>query len=390
MTEIRIPKLNANDAAYTLVEWLVADGSRVAAGDPVVVVETAKATEELESPADGYLRQAAAVGAECPVGAVIGTLSEVAAPPAATPPSAPVPAYEDVIITGPAAELMARHGVDRAAVLALGRRLIRTADIEELLAGGRVVALGRHQEAVAAAVTESHRTIPAAFVAVAVDVDGALALARTLTRAHKRLVGLAELLVKAVAVQLDEHPLCFGSFQSPAAVRVPDAADVGVTIDVGTGLHVPVVRDPAALDWRELAGALMGLRLTAMKGGFAARDLAGAHILVALHNDAAVTVAVPMVFPGQACAVSLGAVQQVIDLDADGSPVRRSTVQIGLAYDHRVVNGRGAVAFLAAVKALLEDPERLAGLGTTATGTAEPQGCGNRAAGRSAAASSRA
>lgn len=363
MTEIRVPRLNANDTAYTLVEWLVADGARVAVGEAVVVVETAKATEELQSPADGYLHRSAEAGAECPVGAVIGSVT-----PTRVPVGPIEHADDDVIITGPAAELMAHHGISRAAVLTLGRRLIRSADVRAVVEAatppGRIVPLGRHQEAVAAVVAQSHRTIPAAFVAMAVTVDDALTLARRLSREHRRMVGLPELVVKAVAAQVDEHPLCFGELftEEPggrAAVRVPDVVNVGVTIDVGTGLHLPVIRDPAGLDWRELAGTLMDLRLAAMRGGFPARDLAGAHIVVALHHDAGVTVAVPVVSPGQTCAVSLGAVHPVVDLDEAGAPVRRSTVQLGLAYDHRVVNGRGAVGFLAALKALLEDPGRL-------------------------------
>ena len=53
MTEIVVPKLNANDTTYTLVEWLVPPGATVGAGDPVATVETSKAAEELPSPADG-------------------------------------------------------------------------------------------------------------------------------------------------------------------------------------------------------------------------------------------------------------------------------------------------------------------------------------------------
>ena len=71
MTEILVPKLNANDTTYTLVEWIVPAGATVGAGDPVATVETSKATE-LPSRAGGVLHRVLPLGAECEVGAVIG------------------------------------------------------------------------------------------------------------------------------------------------------------------------------------------------------------------------------------------------------------------------------------------------------------------------------
>jgi 2-oxoglutarate dehydrogenase E2 component (dihydrolipoamide succinyltransferase) len=59
MADIRVPKLNNNDATYTLVEWLIADGNPVGPGEAVVVLETSKAIEELVSEEAGALQRAA-------------------------------------------------------------------------------------------------------------------------------------------------------------------------------------------------------------------------------------------------------------------------------------------------------------------------------------------
>ncbi|MEE3922659.1 biotin/lipoyl-containing protein [Micromonospora sp. BRA006-A] len=62
---VDVPRLNPNDDSYVLLEWLVADGATVEAGEPVAAVETSKAIEELAATQAGVLRQDVAAGADC-------------------------------------------------------------------------------------------------------------------------------------------------------------------------------------------------------------------------------------------------------------------------------------------------------------------------------------
>ncbi|WP_433214987.1 2-oxo acid dehydrogenase subunit E2 [Dactylosporangium sp. CS-047395] len=336
MTEILVPKLNTNDDTYTLLEWLAPAGSLVHPGDPVASVETSKAVEELPSIGSGYLRQLLPAGASCAAGAVIGRLEAVA-----TAVPAPVVAdVPDLVITEPALRAMAARGIERATVEALGRKVIRVADLDALDGRGVVEErLPAVQRAVAAVVTES-AAIPQAFVAIRVPAAAASARGRELTRQHKRMIGLPELTIAAIGAVAAGHPDCFAAFVPPDRVRRAAAIDVGVTVDVGQGLHVPVIRDVPARSMADLAARLMELRTTALRGTFRPADLAAPAILLALHTDLDVTAAVPLVLPGTTCAVSLTG-------RVDGH------VQLGLAYDHRVLNGRGATLFLRAVAAQL-------------------------------------
>ncbi|GAA3457932.1 2-oxo acid dehydrogenase subunit E2 [Dactylosporangium matsuzakiense] len=339
MTEIRVPKLNNNDTEYTLIEWIAAPGSLVRAGDPVATVETSKAAEELPSAGEGYLRQLLSVGSSCAVGAVIGLLESSPASPASASCSSASRAPDvsdtsDIVITEPALRVMAERGISRADVEALGRKVIRVADLEAPPADERLPAV---QRAVAAVVTES-LAIPQAYVALRVPVDPAVG--RELSRKYHRMIGLVELTVAAIGAAAAEHPDCFAAFVPPDRVRRHTAVDVGVTVDVGRGLHVPVIRDVPALTVADIAGRLMELRATALRGQFRPADLDAPAILLALHTDPDVTAAVPLVLPGTTCAVSLTA-------RVGGH------VALGLAYDHRVINGRGATLFLKAVAARL-------------------------------------
>lgn len=382
MGEIRVPKVNANDATYILVQWLTTDGAWVSPGDPVAVVETSKANEEIAAEAAGIVHILTPSGAECHPGQTIARLHAAderqrSATAAASPPANGERGDPPVAITAPAQALLEEHGLDIAAVQAqFGRRVVRRGDIEALiLDAGRAPStpppeparvrktLPLVQQAVADVVTESHRTVPAAFVAVQVRADQALALARQLSRQHRCLIGLPELLIKAIAAQHADFPLCFAHLIDPATVGLAEAAHVGLTVDVGSGLRVPVVHHAARLSWHQLGTTLMGLRAAAMRGRLRAGDFTGGNILVALHNDQDVTVAVPLVYPGQTCAVSLAATQSVLALDAEGSVHAERVVQVGLAYDHRVISGSVAVAFLQALKRLLGSPRQLAALG---------------------------
>jgi 2-oxoglutarate dehydrogenase E2 component (dihydrolipoamide succinyltransferase) len=340
VTDIRIPRLNSNDDTYVLVEWLVADGVRVTSGQPVAVVETSKAAEELIAEADGYLLHIAAVGTEYVIGELIGVqfASEaersayVAAPVAA---GAPVESY---VVTEAARALVERHAITPQQLAALGKKVIKSGDIEELLAPAEYPG-ARQQRAVAAIVTEAHREIPAAYTVMRVYVDAALTVGR-----------LPELFVKALGVSHRNFPAFFA-----------DGGDVGVTIDVGTGLFIPVVRAPATCALPDIAATLMEHRKKAFRRAFKADDLAGSgDIVLSLSHEPDVVLAQAIIFPQHRCILTLGGVLDELHLTEAGTVANRQYVHIGLSFDHRVINGRDAVLFLRHVKELMEDPGRLA------------------------------
>ncbi|MCL7427067.1 2-oxo acid dehydrogenase subunit E2 [Streptomyces sp. YS415] len=227
--------------------------------------------------------------------------------------------------------------------------------------GTVVTPLTRVQRAVAATVTVSHRTVPAAFTVVEADLTDALAAGRKLSAAAGSLVGPAELALAALAVRREHDPACFASLTPDGtATRLLPGAHIGVTFDVGAGLYVPVVRDADRAGLGGISRTLMTFRMAAVRGAFRESDLNGANITLTLHTEPGVVFAVPVVFPGQACALSLAAPRAVAVPDGAGGFRERSLVQLGAAYDHRLVNGRDVTALLTGVRDLLQDPARLA------------------------------
>ncbi|HVU15365.1 MAG TPA: biotin/lipoyl-containing protein [Candidatus Didemnitutus sp.] len=136
-TDIIVPREGVNDDRAKLVEWLVTDGAKVSAGQPVVVLETTKKVFELESPAAGYVHHHAATGTEVDIGASVGVVTVSAdrpARPAANPrPPASAPsAAGDPVVSAKALELIRRHSLslDQFRHLAV----VREADVTAALA----------------------------------------------------------------------------------------------------------------------------------------------------------------------------------------------------------------------------------------------------------------
>jgi 2-oxoglutarate dehydrogenase E2 component (dihydrolipoamide succinyltransferase) len=353
LADITIPKLNSNDTEYVIAAWLTEDGTRVEPGDAVVLVETSKAVEDLCCETGGVLRWLLPAGATCTPGQVIGRVGAPGGGPVATGAVVEPGAGDGPVITAPARELMDAHGITEDRVRALGVALVRRADVEALLdTGPPARTLTPVQRGMSATVTRSWQTIPAAYTAVTVEVGPALDRAKRLTRELRTLVGLPELLVQAIGGAHGEFPEMFAELDGQQ-VR-PRDPHVGITIDLGSGLYAPVVRDADRRTLAEISAAAMQLRMTAMRGAFTPDDLAGSTILLALNTDAAAVVAVPIVFPGHACAVSLCAPRPELALADDGTVVQRTVATLGLAYDHRLVTGRDALRFLAALRDALE------------------------------------
>lgn len=367
MSDVVVPKLNNNDQSYTLVEWLVSDGQLVRAGDPLVELETSKAVAELAADVDGVVHRIAPPRTQCRHGDVIARLyrSEDERQRRLAEPAAAVdePA-SDVVITEPAIARAAELGIGIDRLRALGRPLVRRADVDGLLtapdgpdgadAGSRH-RLPRTQSAVAAVVSRSHRTIPAASAVIKVDIEAALRVTRAASIRAGTLIGLPELLVQTVAAQRDRFGLFFATPLADGGGAEP--ANVGVTVDVGSGLFLPVVREAEQRSLPEIAELLQGFRTAAAGPGFTETELSGMNIMLSLNNDPDVVMAIPIVHPDTTAAVCLAGIQHELVLDGSGAVASRHVVNISVSYDHRVINGRDAMLFLQAIKYSVEYPD---------------------------------
>jgi pyruvate/2-oxoglutarate/acetoin dehydrogenase E1 component/pyruvate/2-oxoglutarate dehydrogenase complex dihydrolipoamide acyltransferase (E2) component len=327
---VRVPKLNNNDATYVLLSWLAKDGQRVQAGSPIAEVETSKAVEELEAATSGMLRVAVPPGTECVPGQTIAWLTAVDQELASEPPE-PIPCDSRAVTPPPAP-------ASESQPLVLNRAQKRVADV----------------------VSRSHRDIPAAFVAVNACIDAVLRAMPALDEAADGAFGLLEVLVMAVAKLRPRFPACFGTGVDAGAAHARKGAHIAVTLDAHNGLFMPVIRSAEHRPAAEIADELAALRMQALRGAFAEEDLAGANIAISWNSEPNVMLVQPIIPPGLTCMISVTGARRDVGLAGPrGELAERSVVGLGLAHDHRLVNGREATEFLLALSGFLDDEQQL-------------------------------
>jgi len=391
MTFVRVPKLNNNDDSYVLLQWLVPEGRAVAEAEAVVVLETSKAAEEINSPCAGVLHHIAAEESQCRPGEVIATIAapgDLPDDPSAHEAHEAERALEgsghartassaaedrEIVVTEPARALAERYHIDMASLASIGKPIIRAADIEQIRAaadgahaekatraagpGWSSYRLPGNQQHVARRVTESHQLTPAALAVMKLRLDPLVTRARELAVQLGIFIGWPELLLRITARLRGDHPMIFARprAENPLKeIEIAGSADIGVTVDVGTGLYIPVIKNADTLSPREIAQAFMRARHGAMRGGLAVEDRGEPALVFALSTNDDVVLTVPLIYPGTVATFMLAGPQQELQLTADGALRANTFVNIGLAYDHRYINGRDAIAFLQAVKRFAE------------------------------------
>ncbi len=367
MSPILVPTINSNDSDALLLAWSKNNGDEVCKGETIALLETTKASFDLAAEADGLLHTVALEGLRHAFGTSLGWLFTDAAErdqfflrrTSKTPAES-----AGFVITKSARDLIARNGIDGDAIRALGKRVIKAEDLAPLLRpvpepkiSAALLPVSPQQQSIARVVAHSHAAIPASFILKRVAVDAALDAVAQFSREEKILAGLPDLLVWIAARLPETFPFFFGALRDELKFTPSNSGSIGVTFDVGHGLFIPVVKKAASLSLGEIAKTMMGFRMRAARNSFHAEELSGGDLTISLNMDACVVFVQPIIQPPQTCMISVGAVTAEIALDADGKMISRRCVHLGAAFDHRVINGFQANAFLNAIAQRLENPE---------------------------------
>jgi pyruvate dehydrogenase E2 component (dihydrolipoamide acetyltransferase) len=359
-----LPDLGEGLEEAVVTEWLVAEGDDVALNQPIAEIETAKAVVEVPSPFAGRVaRLHAAAGDAVQVGAPLvtyeveegaGAVSDGPEPAAAAGPVAATPA-----VRARAREL----GVDLSALTGSGPggRITRE-DVDRAAGGADEGAAGSAYEAVP--VTPVRR-------AVAETLARAAAIPQVTTfrevdcsalEDFRRVLGTSPLpvFVRALAEVASEHPGINASW-SEREIRLHRTVDVGIATDTDRGLLVPVVRDVASLGIGAVASEIARLAGAARDAALSADELRGATITVTNTGSYGSRAGTPLLNPGHAVTVALGAIEPRA-LVVEGRVEARPACTLSLTFDHRVLDGATVGRALGTLVALLESAERLGGL----------------------------
>jgi 2-oxoisovalerate dehydrogenase E2 component (dihydrolipoyl transacylase) len=221
------------------------------------------------------------------------------------------------------------------------------------------------QKRMAEAMTRSVATAPQACVFLTVDATPTVELVDRLRR-HPRFEGLhvtpLAVVARAVVVALREHPALNSSWDETSdEVVTKRYVNLGVAVAGPRGLVVPTIKDAQELSLRDLTAALADLTAAARADRCTAADLRGGTITVTNVGVFGVDAGVPILNPGEAAILAVGALQRR-PWEFDGELALRHTVTLSLAFDHRLVDGQAASRFLRDVGDVVADPTHLIAL----------------------------
>jgi pyruvate dehydrogenase E2 component (dihydrolipoamide acetyltransferase) len=361
--------------------WLKPDGAPVRAGEAVFLLESEKATEQIECLESGVLRippNGPREGDRVAVGAVIGYLVQPeeaapfergSAPPAPAPP--PTAAREEEAVRpaiSPRAKRVALElGVDWARLRGGGRTgRIRERDVRaaasraEATSGSRGVPSGdsRLRKTIAQRLLTSCRSTAAVTLTTTVDATNLVNL-REQFRAVERAGGdpapsYTDFLVKLSAVALQKHPR-FNLGRVEEGTRAADDVHIGIAVDADAGLLVPVIHGVQSLTLKQVAGQARDLIERARQGRLTAAEMQRGTFTVTNLGMYDVDAFTPIINYPQCAILGVGRIQRR-PAAIDDRIVARDQLTLSLTFDHCLVDGGPAAQFLQTLSRAIENP----------------------------------
>ena len=180
-----------------------------------------------------------------------------------------------------------------------------------------------------------------------------------------RRIGYTEAILRACALALRDHPRVAATWTERGLVPAK-RIDIGVAVALDEGLIVPVVRDADHKDLVTIGREIADLADRSHGGTLAAADTEGGCFSVTNLGAYRIDAFTPLLNPPQTAILGVGRAR-LRPAVVDGAVVARTLVVLSLTFDHQVVDGAPAAAFLAAVVDLLEQPQRLGDRGSGGT-----------------------
>ena len=391
---VMVPALGESVSEATVSSWFKAVGDSVAQDEMLCELETDKVSVEVPAPAAGVITEIlAAEGATVEAGgqlAVMGGSAGAAAPaPAVKAEAAPAPVAngKDVEDAPSAKKMMAEKGISPDAVTGSGRdgRIMK----EDVQKAGAVeakapaapdpapvprgpvaaddvareerVKMTRLRQTIARRLKEAQNNAAMLTTYNEVDMTEVMALRKEykelFEKKHGVKLGFMSFFTKACCHALREVPEVNAEIDGTDVVY-KNFVHMGVAVGTPTGLVVPVVRDADAMSFADIEKKISELGLRARDGKLSMAEMQGGTFTISNGGVYGSLMSSPILNPPQSGILGMHKIQER-PMVVGGEVVVRPMMYLALSYDHRIVDGKGAVTFLVRVKEALEDPRRL-------------------------------
>jgi pyruvate dehydrogenase E2 component (dihydrolipoamide acetyltransferase) len=221
-----------------------------------------------------------------------------------------------------------------------------------------IVELTRTQQTIARRMAESKATIPDFALQMDVDMEACVALRAELKRlSPEEAPTYNDMIVKACALALHEHPRANGSYRD-GKLQLHSRVNVGIAVASDDALVVPTIFDADRKALGEIAREARALAERVRAGTITPPELGGGTFTVSNLGMYGVRSFTAIINPPQVAILSVGSLAPRA-VARDGEIVARGTLTATLACDHRILYGADAARFLARIRELLEEPAAL-------------------------------
>ncbi|MEL6519877.1 MAG: 2-oxoglutarate dehydrogenase complex dihydrolipoyllysine-residue succinyltransferase [Pseudomonadota bacterium] len=394
--DVMVPTLGESVTEATVSTWFKAVGDAVAQDEMLCELETDKVSVEVPAPASGTLTEiVAAEGTTVDATAKLAVISAgagaaAAAPSAPTTPAAAQPAAAtartDVENAPSANKMMAEHKLDPTKVEGTGRdgRIMKE-DVQRALqapaapsapapapavrapvpaddaAREERVKMTRLRQTIAKRLKDSQNTAAMLTTYNEVDMTEVMALRNEykelFLKKHGVKLGFMSFFTKACCHALREVPEVNAEIDGTDIVY-KNFVHMGIAAGTPTGLVVPVIRDADSMSFAAIEKAIAEKGKRARDGKLSMAEMQGGTFTISNGGVYGSLMSSPILNPPQSGILGMHKIQDR-PMAIGGQVVIRPMMYLALSYDHRIVDGKGAVTFLVRVKEALEDPRRL-------------------------------
>jgi pyruvate dehydrogenase E2 component (dihydrolipoamide acetyltransferase) len=197
--------------------------------------------------------------------------------------------------------------------------------------------------------------VPSPTLITRVDVTELSETRRTLNAAGGLKISFTDLVIKAAAAALREHPLLNSSLDGERVV-LHDEINLGLAVALEEGLVVPVLHHADRLSLRQIAEATRELTALARERRLSREQSTGGTFTVSNLGMYGISAFTPLINVPESAILGVGAVEEVLRFDAHRQVAARQVLELSLTHDHRHIDGAPAALFLQSVRRLLENP----------------------------------
>jgi len=383
MVEVRMPKFGLSMEKGFITKWYKKAGDRIEKGEPLLEVESEKITNDVPSPATGFVKEILVdEGSEANVGDIIAYIAESEEElkektPQKTaeekvpeenlpekmekveehPEEKPAQSEQTAFIkASPIAKRLAReHGIDLSKIKGSGPngRIVEK-DVLSAIAStpGKTQSekLSPMRRTIAENLSEMYRKTVLVTNMTEIDMSSLLAFKKSLTEK----ISVTAILVKVLANVLKTLPKFNVNFDGETITHFEDI-NIGVAVSTKNGLIVPVVKNAGKLTLSEINAEIKRLSERARNGELTGEETKGSHFTLTNLGMMRTDMFTPVLNKNEVAILGVGRTVKKVVVLKDNEFAVRDMAYFSLSYDHRVIDGADAAEFLGEIARIIEN-----------------------------------